>query len=207
MSKISEADFEILSNINTQPGPNAGRSIDPTKPGPDDTAKSPEPQDVREAWYYIKRALAPYMEDKLSAAFGTIEAALAQSDAQPVAWRYRPKGSFTWFVAFELGSWNNSNYEIEPLYTAPPRPDASGLIEAAKIAEGIEKNCLMNAEVHRPPYKGVNLDIADQHEIGAAIAHQIATAIRSRAADRSAHGEVIPDCPTEGIAARQGNGA
>jgi hypothetical protein len=26
------------------------------------------------------------------------------------------------------------------------------------------------------------------------------------AADRSVHGELIPDCPTEGVAARQGNG-
>jgi hypothetical protein len=39
-----------LRNINTSPGPNAGRSIDPTKPGPDaDRAPSPGPQDVREA--------------------------------------------------------------------------------------------------------------------------------------------------------------
>jgi hypothetical protein len=31
-------------------------------------------------------------------------------------------------------------------------------------------------------------------------------AARARAADRSVHGELIPDCPTDGVAARQGNG-
>jgi hypothetical protein len=33
---MSEEDIEYLRNINTSPGPNAGKSIDPTKPGPDD---------------------------------------------------------------------------------------------------------------------------------------------------------------------------
>jgi hypothetical protein len=40
-----------------------------------------EQHDVRKALYYIKNALAPYMEDKLGAAIKTVEAALAQSDA------------------------------------------------------------------------------------------------------------------------------
>lgn len=31
---IDESDLEYLRNINTTPGPKAGRSIDPTKPGP-----------------------------------------------------------------------------------------------------------------------------------------------------------------------------
>jgi hypothetical protein len=30
-----------------------------------------------------------------------------------------------------------------------------------------------------------------------------ALALRARAADRSVHGELIPDCPTDGVAARQ----
>src|SRR4051812_11776738 len=32
---ISDDDLNYLRNINTRPGPTAGRSIDPTKPGPD----------------------------------------------------------------------------------------------------------------------------------------------------------------------------
>jgi hypothetical protein len=32
---ISDDDLNYLRNINTSPGPNAGKSIDPTKPGPD----------------------------------------------------------------------------------------------------------------------------------------------------------------------------
>jgi hypothetical protein len=37
---MNEADIEYLRNINTRPGPNAGRSIDPSKPGPDALAQS-----------------------------------------------------------------------------------------------------------------------------------------------------------------------
>lgn len=33
-NKITDADLAYLRNIDTRPGPNAGESIDPTKPGP-----------------------------------------------------------------------------------------------------------------------------------------------------------------------------
>jgi hypothetical protein len=35
---MNDKDMEYLGNINTSPGPNAGRSIDPTKPEPDASA-------------------------------------------------------------------------------------------------------------------------------------------------------------------------
>jgi hypothetical protein len=42
---MNDKDLEYLSNINTSPGPSAGRSIDPTKPGPDaDAAIRQEPK-------------------------------------------------------------------------------------------------------------------------------------------------------------------
>jgi hypothetical protein len=79
-------------------------------------------------------------------------AALAQSDAEPVAWQYRVKqgGWGGWHDAVpsreeaelcvELGrkasGGHLDDYEIRPLYAAPPRPDASaGLIEAAEWHE------------------------------------------------------------------------
>lgn len=76
----------------------------------------------------------------------------AQSDAEPVAWQYRVKqgGWGGWHDAVpsreeaelcvELGrkasGGHLDDYEIRPLYAAPPRPDASaGLIEAAEWHE------------------------------------------------------------------------
>jgi hypothetical protein len=59
------------------------------------------------------------------------EAALAQSDAEPVAWRIKTKNG-SWLVSNqkEAENWGD---RAEPLYAAPPRPDASaGLIEAAE---------------------------------------------------------------------------
>jgi hypothetical protein len=78
-------------------------------------------------------------------------AALAQSNAKPVAWQYRVKqgGWGGWHDAVpsreeaelcvELGrkasGGHLDDYEIRPLYAAPPRPDASaGLIEAVAKA-------------------------------------------------------------------------
>jgi hypothetical protein len=75
----------------------------------------------------------------------------AQSDAEPVAWQYRVKqgGWGGWHDAVpsreeaelcvELGrkasGGHLDDYEIRPLYAAPPRPDASaGLIEAVAKA-------------------------------------------------------------------------
>jgi hypothetical protein len=43
---MNEADIEYLRNINTRPGPNAGRSIDPSKPGPDDLEPHASAKDV-----------------------------------------------------------------------------------------------------------------------------------------------------------------
>jgi hypothetical protein len=63
---VTEADIEYLRNINTSPGPNAGRSIDPTKPGPDDDEeqtlckilRTMEPWPCKEAAKTIERLTA-----------------------------------------------------------------------------------------------------------------------------------------------------
>jgi hypothetical protein len=52
------------------------------------------------------------------------EAALAQSDAEPVAWRWRLKGDPDWCFWEDAGPWPD-DVEVEPLYTVPPRPDTS----------------------------------------------------------------------------------
>jgi hypothetical protein len=66
-------------------------------------------------------------------------AALAQSDAEPVAWRIQ---DYRAGLIFLCGTREQAREEadvgslVQPLYTAPPRPDASvGLIEAAEMAE------------------------------------------------------------------------
>jgi hypothetical protein len=77
-------------------------------------------------------------------------ATLAQSDAEPVAWQYRVKqgGWGGWHDAVpsreeaelcvELGrkasGGHLDDYEIRPLYAAPPRPASAGLIEAVAKA-------------------------------------------------------------------------
>jgi hypothetical protein len=62
---MNENDLEYLRNINTSPGPNAGRSIDPTKPGPD-----AEPTVIKTTGYNMGDDGGPCM-------------GLAQSDAEP----------------------------------------------------------------------------------------------------------------------------
>jgi hypothetical protein len=96
----------------------------------------------------------------------------AQSDAGPVAWRVKVYGD-SWVLCYtreEAFTEARNGNRIEPLYTAPPRPDASaGLIEAAKIAEEWDSGWGEDR----------NTRVARQTAI------EIAEAIRARAADRS----------------------
>jgi hypothetical protein len=123
---MNERDMEYLGSINTSPGPNAGKSIDQTKPGPD---------------------------------------AIAQSDAEPVAWQVRwtkksgwsgwheavptrEQAELTAEVGRKLSGGDLDEYEIRPLYAAPPRPDASaGLIEAADYLIGRLRAALLGRSV------------------------------------------------------------
>jgi hypothetical protein len=113
-----------------------------------------KPEDVPEhivddLYAEIRRHADPFSYSTALALAGRALASLAQSDAQPVAWRYLPPADESWRATTDpekarLGR-EEYGWHVEPLYTAPPRPDAQLV-------------------------------------------------------------EVIPDCPTEGIAARQGNG-
>jgi hypothetical protein len=61
--------------------------------------------------------------------------AVTQSDAEPVAWQYRePDGEWQMCDAATDIYYRASKYEMRPLYTAPPRPDASAKDVATKIA-------------------------------------------------------------------------
>lgn len=95
-----------------------------------------------------------------------------QSDAEPVAWRlYFKPGSLGLAAITELReladehqSWG---WKVEPLYAAPPRPDASaGLIEAADLAEEYARLCYHNKD------EQIHLEKFARH-------------LRARAADRS----------------------
>jgi hypothetical protein len=121
---------------------------------------SPEPQDVREALLAAQRTLAAYQKQgaphtfvgdiSLQKVHTLIDAAIAQSDAQPVGWRKALEQMWFKDSWFELEGGARLNFEgktltqiwqrllegffqsdyYRSLYAAPPRPDASGLIEA-----------------------------------------------------------------------------
>jgi hypothetical protein len=152
---ITDADLDYLRNINTSPGPNAGRSIDPTKPGPDADRASPEPQDVRETPEEIARQLAVIElgvsdETFIGKIAAAIRAALAQSDA-------------------ELAADARLIEAAESLSTAAIR------FEEAADALRLRSEYRTYARQMDRRWAGV-------------------------------YGELIPDCPTDGVAARQGNG-
>jgi hypothetical protein len=72
---MNDQDMEYLGNINTSPGPNAGRSIDP-KPGADDLRHEPDPTKV----------ICPNCAHQFTAISVTDQERLrAQSDVEPVA--------------------------------------------------------------------------------------------------------------------------
>jgi hypothetical protein len=90
---ISDDDLNYLRNINTRPGRNAGRSIDPTKPGPDDALAQSEAGPatryralLREARPYVASAKGDDTETHnfVDGLLRDIDAALAQSDAEPI---------------------------------------------------------------------------------------------------------------------------
>jgi hypothetical protein len=85
---------------------------------------------------------------KYRAKIKELEAALAQSDAEPVAWQCRPKRLDYQGREHEWSScakWQyddpQSTYEYRALYTAPPRPDASVLIEAETVIKAMVEAC------------------------------------------------------------------
>lgn len=132
-----------------------------------------------------------------------------QPDAKPVAWRWRLKGDPDWSFWEDRGPWPD-DVEVEPLYTAPPRPDASGLIEgleeAARTAEQTYVEPVFEEETdHNGIYTG-KVDLVRKTFFKWRDGPAIAKAIRSRAANRGVQGELIPDCATDGVAARQSNG-
>jgi hypothetical protein len=99
-------------------------------------AKPALPQALRDAAENLLIAVG--MGWDIEGCVDNLRDALAQSDAEPVAWRWRynepPSGPWALiddkFAADRLAS--RSDIDIEPLYAAPPHPDVSaGLIEAA----------------------------------------------------------------------------
>jgi hypothetical protein len=129
---ISEDDLNYLRNINTRPGPNAGKSIDPTKPGPSDKTDKWDREHVK------RRAI---VQDEKGRFEAIDKAAFAQSDAEPKGidlddadraydkWAEHRNGQSR-LDAFRAG------VEFGLRHTALAQSDASaGLIEAAKIAE------------------------------------------------------------------------
>jgi hypothetical protein len=91
----------------------------------------------------------------------------AQSDAQPVAWRWRWHDDSPDEWHFVVNEFGGKNVISEPLYTAPPRPDASGLIETA---------CVLDKRADE--YVGANEPIEQGYRMAARY-------LRARAADRS----------------------
>jgi hypothetical protein len=133
---------------------------------------------LRRAAYILQQYWEP---DAIVPAFDDVQneikrvEALAQSNAEPVAWQWRSRYSnddwSMWAITVkrsqnEDGSQDQCEYRA--LYTAPPRPDASaGLIEAA---------CLLDKRADE--YKGKNDPIERGYRMGASF-------LRARAADRS----------------------
>jgi hypothetical protein len=131
---MNEADIEYLRNINTRPGPNAGRSIDSSKPGPDVALTQSDAEPVAWRWRYPHGGWAVHTLKPWGAKGCIIEPlyTLAQSDAEPVAWRYKYKGERgedpgDWFLADkqEIAASPREQIDVQPLYTTPPRPAAS----------------------------------------------------------------------------------
>jgi hypothetical protein len=111
-------------------------------------------------------------------------AALAQPDAEPVAWVVKHAGGFgggftfttTNEAAAQAYAQKHQQFSVSPLYAAPPRPDtAAGLIEAAEIAEEWDSGWGEDR----------NTGVARQTAI------EIAAALRARAADRNGPADYI----------------
>lgn len=55
---------------------------------------------------------------------------------------------------------------------------AAGIAKAAETAEGEAESCMKVAMVHRPPFAGVDEEVASLHEQAAAVVSQLARRIR-----------------------------
>jgi hypothetical protein len=198
----------------------------PRQLGPGDSAKSPGPQDVRERLEQTALAIHkarfahpehprepdPFTDEgDREYCFRLARAALAQSDAEPAAsaelieaakWLGTAASRFEEAAdalrseyktyARQMDRWAGDTRERARLFRifsrAADSPDASGLIKAL---ERISKSDVYDMDTLHP-------------DRCASVAAEALKAFR--AADRSVHGELIPDCPTDGVAARQGNG-
>jgi hypothetical protein len=80
--------MEYLGNINTSPGSNAGRSIDPTKPGPDDMAMA-----LHDEWNGVGGWASLADSEKKRWRY-MAKAALVQSDAEPPGILHNTVGGF-----------------------------------------------------------------------------------------------------------------
>jgi hypothetical protein len=161
------------------------------------------------------RHLPAYLsEDGMQAAdeFERLAAALAQSDAEPVAWQCRSERfglEWTFCAKWQYDDPQES-YEYRALYTAPPRPDASAKDVATKIAsrpalaklidtgalqfsemcdlrDDIEKELRSRSDASVGPIEAAEFLEAEPHYRGVMkIASRVLRSVaRSRAADRS----------------------
>jgi hypothetical protein len=117
---VTEADIEYLRNVNTSPGPNAGRSIDPTKPGPDEVALAQSDAILRRCERWLRHEVeATFQEEGGYDLWEAVKTALAQSDVEPVAWRVKDYGD-AWTLCYtreEAFAEAKNGNRIEPLYT------------------------------------------------------------------------------------------
>jgi hypothetical protein len=198
---MNEKDMEYLGNIDTSPGPNAGRSIDPTKPGPGDAQrKTPEEIGFDIACRWGHSQCAPVV----AAAIQEERAALAQFYAGPVAWREALEQQL--FDLVELARDTRSDKggeakwthpvsalirEFTKRITAPPRPDAPGHTDLMVRPETLD--AFMEANPLPPDASAGLIEAAeiletDSHYSGSNAARWLQEAahiLRARAADRS----------------------
>jgi hypothetical protein len=178
---ISDDDLNYLRNINTRPGPNAGKSIDPTRPGPSDKTDKWDREHVK------RRAI---VQDEKGRFEAIDKAALAQSDAEP----HRDLDDTKVICP-------NCTHQFRAISVMDQarlaQSDAfMGLIEAAEWHEAQASAWERPNSSSSSAWPAI---IAREHR-------KFAEYFRARAADRGVYGEPIPDCPTDGVAARQGNG-
>jgi hypothetical protein len=146
------------------------------------TLRRAEAERGRTALRLARKFVGPTLSDELSIFLAALDAALeAQEDEallnEPVAMRYDGDGYGYLYIDSGSGSdWQRRHKDAEPLYLAPPKPDA--------IARAVEAE----REAICPIVYG--LCISDNN------AQEIVNAIRARGAQMS--DAINPDCYTQG---------
>ena len=72
------------------------------------------------------------MPRKPSASIEALRARLAQPEPEPVAWMFVNKfdgGEYIFKDSFEDGVYNKDEFDVKPLYTAPPQREWQGLTD------------------------------------------------------------------------------